>query len=632
MSSTTTQEGTAARTQARVRAAARYVGPAIAPAVTATRRVVHPRTFAGLLRAWFRGIGKFFVWLRHWLRADDKLYLIEKGASAGNRQAHHLWCYWRKKTSQILTVMMLTSVLASYLLWGWAGVLPYWLGFSTMFIAMGRDRPVVVPKDAVPAKRVINNELVRQVVASAVQGIKPDNWEDVRILGPGVVRDGQWWTVRLELPGTVPGVAAKKALPALMSGFGVGPMQLFVDIDQANSGIVTITGTNENPWKRPPTNSPLETAETWSIWDAVPLAVDGRGRRIFASVMFTGWLIGAVPRKGKTALARLLAMAAALDPWCDLIVFDLKGSADWRMFRPLCRAFGLGHTDKTIADLVRVLTAVQKEIDRRSDIIGELDLERCPDGHLTRELALDPELGMQPLIIFIDEIQWAFQHRIYKKQMIELCEGIVKGGQYVGITLVIATQKPDAKSVPSEVRDVIASRAALYCKTRQASETILGTSAYSEGWNAADLPDIEGLAILYGEEEDAGFAETVIARTDYADLVVATAVAARAGAARDKIGRLPKQRQVDPLVRMCRDYQGDRTYVPASELLGVLNMQPEYADTPWTADTLGKALREKGCESFAMNKQNTRDKELPVELKNRKGYNFLTTREEDATL
>lgn len=632
MSSSTTQTGTAVRTQARVRTAVRAMSPYVTLLIAQARRVVNAGSFARMVAAWFRGWVRFFIWYRAWLKAEDKAYLIEKGASSLNRSQHQTWCYWRKRTSGMLAGTLFIAIIVAYWMWGALGILPFWLALSIVLVAMGRKRPIARPKMA-PSRPPITDSFVRQVVASATQGMKPEDWELIRMITP-VSWDStrQWWQVTFEMPGTVPGENVRKAKPGLMSGFGVGPMQLFIDVKRTNTSVVTITATTEDPWARPPTRSPLEDAETFSVWDPVPLAVDGRGRRISVSLMFTGWLIGAVPRMGKSAMARLLAMAAALDPWCDLVIFDLKGSADWRMFKPLCRAFGLGHTDKTIGELLRVLEKVQKEIDRRSEVVGNLDLDRCPDGHVTRELALDPELGLQPLILIIDEVQWAFQHRLHRKKILELVENIVKGGQYVGVTIILATQKPDSKSVPTEVRDVIASRAALHCKTRQASETILGTSAYGEGWDAASLPPLEGLAILYGEEEDAGLAETTIARTDYANIPAATAVAARAALAREKVGRLPKQRQVDPLIGMCRQIQGSRRYIPAAELIDVLSIQPEYAERPWTSDSLGKALRSKGYASFPMTKTSTGDAELADSLKNRMAYNFLTTVEEDATL
>lgn len=599
--------------------------PTIPPIVTLTaRRVVHYKTAGRALAAVGRGSGRFFIWYHKWITAADKEHLIAAGSSAANKAAHDHWCHLRQRTAAIVSLLALFVVAFGYVA---AGPIAPTMALLMLMAGLGRWGrvvPVMQAVDAVPHKVVIRDETIKRVIASAVQGIKPEEWEGVRVLGQGVTWDVDhvWWSCRVELPGTIHAEAVKAALPKLMSGLGVGPSQLIVTADPTNNGVVTITGTDTDPWLKPSAETPMAELEATSVWDPIPIATTlDDGRRILVSLVFTGWLIGAIPRMGKTNYQRLLALWCALDPMCDLIVFDLKGGADWRMFDEIAIAFGLGHTDATIVALMDRLVKVQAEIDRRAEVLGNLPIEQCPEGQLTRALATDPEMDLNPIVIFIDEVQWALAHHTYGRRIVALLENIVKGGQYVGVWLVLATQRPDRLSVPTQIRDVLGTRSAGPCMTRQSSETILGTQAYSEGFNAAALPRRAGSFIVYGADDTAGLMDAVTVKVDRGDIALVTAVARRSVGCREKLGRLPRQRtKVEPaIVRLARQIQGERAFVPAAELLATLNDLPEYEETPFNKNTLGNALRRAGYQSFQMKK------DVPEELRNRMGYNLQST-------
>ena len=53
-----------------------------------------------------------------------------------------------------------------------------------------------------------------------------------------------------------------------------------------------------------------------------------RGRPVLVPMAYLNWLVGAIPRQGKTAAVRVLACAAALDPLAELWIHELKGSGD----------------------------------------------------------------------------------------------------------------------------------------------------------------------------------------------------------------------------------------------------------------------------------------------------------------
>jgi S-DNA-T family DNA segregation ATPase FtsK/SpoIIIE len=298
----------------------------------------------------------------------------------------------------------------------------------------------------------------------------------------------------------------------------------------------------------------------------------------------------------------------ALDPSADMAVFDFKGAADWRMFRKLAVRFALGRRPATLSALHDYLVEVQHEVNRRTEIIGDLDFDRCPEGQITRSLAEDEELGMRPLFIFIDEAHRAFQDPTWGQKITDLVEDIAKNAPFVGVVLVVMTQKPDSKAVPTRVRDVLGTRAAGKCMTRQSSEAILGTEAYSEGYNAAALPKRKGIFMLYGAEDSSGIFDASTVRVDLCDVAHASMVAERATAAREKVDRLPTATGGDetpaddpvPTLLVCaQQIQGEREWVASEEVLAQMNEQPEYAGSPWNATNLGRALRRLGYPSYS---------------------------------
>ena len=589
------------------------------------RRVTHPRTFARATGCVFRGLGRAGVRWWFWLKVADKPWLVGEGSSKHDHVIHEKYCQMRRTISATLAGMTAVSWLAVYLVWGRTGIGLLLLATAVGFGLIGRPvaSTVLVEKELVPHTPVLDADTIRQVVAGATQGMKPEAWKEIRVLGPGVTWDSDevWWSVTLEMPGVVPGSAVVAGRPGIMSGLAVGTSQLLLHVDPENEAVVTIAGTRTNPWGKPSRQTPMMKDEVRSVWDAVPVATDARGREVLVNLLFTGWLIGAIPRMGKTNLGRLLALAVALDPSADIAVFDFKGAADWRMFEKMAVRFAKGRAPATFAALYDYLLEVQREVDRRTEIIGDLDIERCPEGQITRALAEDEEFGMRPLFVFIDEAHRAFQHSTWGQKITDLVEDIAKNAPFVGVVLVIMTQKPDSKAVPTRVRDVLGTRSAGKCMTRQSSEAILGTEAYSEGYNAASLPKKAGVFMLYGAEDFAGIFEALTVRVDRCDIAQATMVAQRATAAREKQRRLPTPTGGDatpgddpvPSLIVCsRQVQGDREWISSEELLRLLNEQPEYGDRPWNHTSLGRTLRHLGYPSFPEN----------TKLRGRRAFDF----------
>lgn len=575
------------------------------------RRTVHPVTLGRATACVFRGLGRVGMAWWAWIKVDDKPWLVGEGSSKADHLIHERYAQMRRFISTTFATSGVATWAVVYVVYGRAGVALLAAATALALGLLGRPvaKPVLVEKEALPHVPVLDGDTVRQIVASATAGIRADAWTSIRVLGPGVTWDSDqvWWSVDLEMPGVVPGRAVVAARDGILSGLAVGTSQLLIKVDPTNEAVVTLSGTRTDPWSKPSRQTPMMKDEIRSVWDAVPVATDAQGREVLVNLLFTGWLIGAIPRMGKTNLGRLLALAVALDPTADLAVFDFKGAADWRMFRQMAVRFGLGRSPATLAALHAYLLEVQQEVNRRTEIIGDLDLDRCPEGQVTRALAEDEELGMRPLFIFIDEAHRAFQDPTWGEKITNLVEDIAKNAPFVGVVLVVMTQKPDSKAVPTRVRDVLGTRAAGKVMTRQSSEAILGTEAYGEGYNAAALPKKPGVFMLYGAEDFGGVFEALEVRVDRGDVAQVAMVAQRATAAREKVDRLPTVTGGDdtpeddpvPALLVCAQMiQGDREFVPSEELLARMNEQPEYENAQWNPTTLGRALRTLGYPSY----------------------------------
>ncbi|MGH2707742.1 MAG: hypothetical protein ACRDJK_05565 [Actinomycetota bacterium] len=112
-------------------------------------------------------------------------------------------------------------------------------------------------------------------------------------------------------------------------------------------------------------------------------------------------------------------------------------------------------------------------------------------------------------------------------------------GPAAGIMLVLATQRPDSKTLPEALRGQIGTRFAMKVMNWQSSETILGAGSYPELDASKLLRSHKGVGILLGAD-DGEMAEAGgrIVRTHLMDLLTLQAIVDRARELRAKAGTL----------------------------------------------------------------------------------------------
>src|SRR6202044_621429 len=116
----------------------------------------------------------------------------------------------------------------------------------------------------------------------------------------------------------------------------------------------------------------------------------------------------------------------------------------------------------------------------------------------------------------------------------EICTDLVKRGPATGIILILAAQRPDAKSLPTGISANAVLRMCLKVMGQIENDMVLGTSAYKNGIRATTLrAEIDaGIGMYVG-----GIAAQVV-RAFYLNLPAAERVAVRARALRESAGTL----------------------------------------------------------------------------------------------
>lgn len=358
--------------------------------------------------------------------------------------------------------------------------------------------------------------------------------DGVRFPSP-ISRDGAGWRAEVDLPPGVPAGEVIDRRARLASGLRRPLSSVWPEGDSdVHEGRLILWVADKPMSKAKPVTWPLTAKGTVDLFQPFPIGVDPRGRAVTLTLMFASMIIGAMPRMGKTFTARVILLAAALDPRAELYIFDLKGGADMLPLAPVAHAFRVGDEPDDLAYVVTALRELHKDMRRRYVTLRSLDRDVCPEGKVTPELANRKGLGLHPVVAFIDECQIGYEHGRHGAELTELVTDLTKRGPAAGITMISATQRPDKDSLPVGIRSNAILRLCLRVGGQTENDMTLGTSMYKNGYRASMFARSErGVGYLVGEGDD-----PVIVRAAYIDATDAEKIVARARAARIAAGRL----------------------------------------------------------------------------------------------
>jgi S-DNA-T family DNA segregation ATPase FtsK/SpoIIIE len=359
----------------------------------------------------------------------------------------------------------------------------------------------------------------------------------LRLVSPVVSDRNKAWEVVLDLPGGLKASAAINRREEIASALGVDEVQVHMErvrTARGNAARLSLWCAKEDPFGGSPVRSPLINRDRFDVWtDEVPVGLDARGREVAVSLMWASLLVGAVPRQGKTFFIREMALALALDPHVRFIVANGKGDRALKAFAQIAHFYITGSGKDEAVKLRNALMEVQRDMNYRNSELNELSDQEVPEDKLTRELS--HKLRWPVTAILLDEVQRYFDVPKIGEQILDLLIDIAKVGPSTGYILMLATQRPDADTIPPQLRDVIVYRAALKVMDWRSSEVVLGAGTYGRGYDASaeQLGARKGMALLVRED---GIGQLV--RGYLADATDAVNVCSRGRDLRTAIGTL----------------------------------------------------------------------------------------------
>ena len=511
---------------------------------------------------------------------------------------------------------------------------------STVLAITGRRKDGSPGRRAVLAgPRSLTWTMDPQILVDAFRDAKLIGKDETLRLVERASRVGAGWAITVDLPATRKATDVIKNREALASALAVDEVQLLVERVRGNgghAGRVAMWVADADPYATPPLSTPLLDVACWDAWRPVPFGRDARDRPISLPLVWTSLLVGAIPRQGKTFAARLAAAGLILDPHTRLYVADFKAGKDWDAAAQVAHRFLSGDETIHVLTLAAWLVELVTEVQGRYRRMRDLDNDICPESKITPAMSRDPALNMPITGIFIDEVQVPLEERtpieVHNKtipagQYIgELLTWLAKKGPAAGIVLVLATQRPDSKTIPSALRAVLGSRFALRVMDWRDSNIILGEQMNTRGWDSSRLlPSHKGVGILRPDGETVAGADALamMVRTDYMPNNDWTTLCERGRELREAAGTLtghaigagsppvlepatvahvisgtlitedtPPARELPEPLASVVEYlgadldEGGREFVPTAELIDALEVEPT---------AFGRQMGERGC-------------------------------------
>lgn len=421
---------------------------------------------------------------------------------------------------------------------------PPWLVLAAVLLAVGVLGKLGTPDDRrITDPATVNASAPPRLTADVVTraltslGIAAMNVKGATVAFPApITRDGPGWRADVDLPFGVTVADVVERRDRLASGLRRPLSAVWPEATAAEHAGRLILWVGDQPLNAmKPAVWPLaKVGKVDLLGGMFPFGVDQRQRPVMVSLAETNALVGSLPGGGKTSAVRVLALAAALDPLAEIRISEHKGSGDLSALEKVAHRYVSGVDDAAIEATVASLREVYAELARRAEVIRKLPRDLVPDSKVTPELAGRRSLRLHPLVVVVDEAQEVFGHSEYGEEAGKLCEAIIKRGRALAVILIIATQRPDARSLPTGVSANVGVRFCLRVMGQTENDMVLGTSSYKNGVRATTFtPRDRGIGYLVGVGDD-----PLVVRTYYIDRVQADTIAERARVARERAGTL----------------------------------------------------------------------------------------------
>ncbi|MFD4653818.1 cell division protein FtsK [Streptomyces sp. NPDC058441] len=569
------------------------------------------------------GAARFVGSTMRWM-ADRESAPVRQAAVRREDAAEYLTLS-RHRDSRV-RLRTLISVLAMFVGLGTALAIyvlaPDWLqvlSVSAVVMALGfngrrADAPVIHRAVEMPKATKLTSDVVLRALGSlgipAINQAQGKGRDGFEFTAP-ITRDGPGWRAEGNLPYGVTVTDIIEKRERLASGLRrpLGCVWPEAVPDEHTGHLVLWVGDQDMSQAKQPA-WPLLKSGTVDLFKPIAYGTDQRGRWVEVTLMYVAGIIGAIPRMGKTFLLRLFALIAALDPRAELHTYDMKGTGDLDpVGDAVSHRHGAGDDDDVIEYAIHDFRDLREELRRRTKAIRALPRDICPESKVTSQLADKRSLGLHPIVVTVDECQVLFEHAEYGKEFEEIITDLVKRGPATGIVVLLATQRPDAKSLPTGISANAGLRACLKVMGQLENDMVLGTSAYKRGVRATMFAWADkGIHYLVGEGSDAR-----IVRSVYIDAGTAERIANRARKVRETAGTLSGHAlgEAPEVVASAYDLLADiLAVVPAKEakawsetvVARLAELRPEVYDG-WDPEGLAAALKPHGVTTIQVGRR-----------------------------
>lgn len=371
-------------------------------------------------------------------------------------------------------------------------------------------------------------DLVTALVKAGI--ITPAQRDETHLAGV-IEPAGPGWTATVDLPRGIKASAAVSRIEDLASALRIKKSRIEITPDTGDDGhegrFILWVANEDNPYGNGKHPSELIDAPAWDFWgDGIPLGADARCKRHVLHLLWSSLLIGGLMGYGKSYLARLVAAGAALDPTVRIVVITGKTGPDWAPLRHVAHQWIAGASPDIIRRVLDVIEQTITEMQERGtelDRLYEEDPDLVPEGKITRDLAAK---GMGPVLLVVDELQELLdgaalvqvpiedepenggraKTRSGRDLMVEGFARYVRVTRFVGGMGVFITQRPDADSVPTKLREVCAKRASYRVKGDRSAKMVLGDDAVAGGAAPHLLGDASKGVVVLDQGEESGHA------------------------------------------------------------------------------------------------------------------------------
>jgi len=394
--------------------------------------------------------------------------------------------------------------------------------FALGWLGRNKEKAPVRDTKVMPADVVM--PLRAPMVTAALVALgnsKMKNADDIRLL-MDVARQGQGYQIDLDLP---PGIDVAEDVMKHRAKFASALRRelgcVWPSVGKRHPGHLSLYVSDEPMSKAKQAPWPLLKDGTVDLFAPQPMFTNNIGEWVKASFAYTGWVVGAVPRMGKTYLVRQFGLVAGLDVRAKVLAFDLKGTGDLSPLAKFAHAYSVGDEPEDVAIQLEWMRWVRAEMRRRTKLVRELTLEENPEkGKVTSALATRSPAKFGPIVVCVDECQvWfeefdeallpadggeAMKGQAVREEFTAICRDLIKRGPALGVIVLFATQKPDAKSIPTAIADNASCRVCFKVNGQVSNDQVLGTSSYQVGIRATQFGfEDKGVAYFRGEGADA---------------------------------------------------------------------------------------------------------------------------------